>query len=79
LAEGLAARVGRAIKSKQLALKSTGDKISEITVSAGVVAFRDHENADALLARARACLLAAKTAGRARVISDLQLRRMNAA
>lgn len=79
LAEGLAARVGRAVKSKQLALKSTGDKISELTVSAGVVCFRDNETAEALLARGRACLLAAKTAGRDKVITDLQLRRMQAA
>lgn len=79
LAEGLAARVSRAIKSKQLALKSTGDKISELTVSAGVVCFRDNESADALLARARTCLLAAKSAGRDKIISDLQLRRQSAA
>lgn len=79
LAEGLAARLSRAIKSKQLALKSTGDKISEMTVSAGVACFRDNESADALLARARTCLLAAKSAGRDRIITDLQLRRQSAA
>lgn len=79
LAEGLAARVSRAIKSKRLALKSTGDPISEITVSAGVACFRESESAEALVARARACLLAAKSAGRDRVITDLQLRRQSAA
>jgi diguanylate cyclase len=79
LAEGLAARVSRAIKSKRLALKTSGDKIAELTVSAGVVCFRDNESAHALLARARTCLLAAKGAGRDRIITDLQLRRQNAA
>lgn len=79
LAEGLAARAGRAVKSKRLSLKSTGDAISEITVSAGVVCFRDDESAEALLGRARACLLAAKSSGRDRVITDLQLRRQSAA
>lgn len=79
LAEGLAARVSRAVKSKRLALKTTGDKIAELTVSAGVACFRDNESAEALLARARTCLLAAKSAGRDKVISDLQLRRQNAA
>ncbi len=79
LAEGLAARVSRAVKSKRLALKTTGDKIAELTVSAGVACFRDNESAEALLARARTCLLAAKSAGRDKVISDLQLRRQSAA
>lgn len=79
LAEGLAARVSRAVKSKRLALKSTGDAISEITVSAGVACFRDQETPEAMLGRARACLLAAKTAGRDKIITDLQLRRLNAA
>jgi diguanylate cyclase len=79
LAEALAARISRTIKSKQLSLKSTGDKIAEITVSIGVACFRDDESADALLARARGCLLAAKAAGRDRIITDLQLRRQSAA
>lgn len=79
LAEGVAARLNRAIKSKRLALKSTGDRISEITVSAGVACFRDNESAEALLARAQACLLGAKSAGRDRIVTDLQLRRQSAA
>jgi diguanylate cyclase len=79
LAEALAARVSRAIKSKQLSLKSTGDRISEITISAGVACFRGDESANELLARARACLLAAKAAGRDRVLTDMQLRRQSAA
>ncbi|MEQ1819511.1 MAG: GGDEF domain-containing protein [Terricaulis sp.] len=79
LAEGLAARVSRAVKSKQLAMKSTGDKIAAITVSAGVACFRDSESAESVIGRARACLLAAKSAGRDKIITDLQLRRMQAA
>jgi diguanylate cyclase len=79
LAEALAVRVNRATKSKRLALKTTGDRISEITVSIGVACFNAPEIADAFLARARGCLLAAKAAGRDRVITDLQLRRLTAA
>jgi diguanylate cyclase len=79
LAEALAVRVNRATKSKRLALKSTGDRISEIPVSIGVACFSAPEIADTLLARARGCLLAAKAAGRDRVITDLQLRRLTAA
>jgi diguanylate cyclase len=79
LAEALAARISRTIRSKQLSLKSTGDKIAEITVSMGVACFRDEESADALVGRARGCLLAAKAAGRDRIITDLQLKRQSAA
>jgi diguanylate cyclase len=79
LAEALAARVCRTIKSKQLSLKSTGDRIAEITVSVGIAGFRDEEGANALVSRARTCLLAAKAAGRDRIITDLQLKRQSAA
>lgn len=78
LAEGFAERIGRAVKSKQILMKSTGDRLAPVTISAGVACFRGEEG-DNVLARARACLLAAKAAGRDRVISDLQLRRQSAA
>lgn len=79
LAEGLTARVSRAVKSKRLSMKSTGDVIGEITVSIGIARFREPESAESLLARAFACLAAAKTDGRDRIVTDLQLDRRSAA
>ncbi len=78
LAEAFAERIGRAVKSKQILVKSTGERLAPVKISAGVACFRGDEGDD-VLGRARACLLAAKASGRDRVISDLQLRRMNAA
>jgi diguanylate cyclase len=78
LAEGFAERIARTVKSKQILVKSTGERLTPVTISAGVACFRGEEG-DNVLARARACLLAAKAAGRDRVISDLQLRRQSAA
>jgi diguanylate cyclase len=79
LADALAARISRAVKSKRLSLKSTGDVIGEITVSAGVARFRDGEHLSDLVARAEACKLAAKHAGRDRILTDAQLDRQSAA
>jgi diguanylate cyclase len=78
LAEGFAERVARAVKSKQILVKSMGERLAPVTISAGVACFRGDEG-DNVLARARTCLLAAKASGRDRVISDLQLRRQSAA
>jgi diguanylate cyclase len=79
LAEALAARVARAVKSKRLSLKSTGDVIGEITVSIGVARFREPEHLSDLVARAEACMLAAKHSGRDRIVTEAQLDRQNAA
>ena len=79
LAEALAARVSKAVKSKRLSLKSTGDVIGEVTVSIGVARFRDGESVDDLVGRAEACVLAAKHGGRDRAVMDAQLARQSAA
>lgn len=79
LAEALAARVSKAVKSKRLSLKSTGDVIGEITISAGVALFRAGEGANDLAARAEACVRAAKVSGRDRIVTDVQLDRQSAA
>lgn len=75
LAEALATRVSKAVKSKRLSLKSTGDVIGEITVSVGVVRWIEAEQASDLLARACACMQAAKEAGRDRIITEAQMAR----
>jgi diguanylate cyclase len=79
LAEALAARISRAVKSKRLSLKSTGDVIGEITVSIGIARFRDADQSGDLAARAEACMLAAKHGGRDRIVTDAQLDRQSAA
>ncbi len=79
LAEAFAARVSKAVKSKRLSLKSTGDVIGEITASVGVARFRAGEGANDLAARAEACVRAAKIVGRDRIFTDVQLERQNAA
>jgi diguanylate cyclase len=79
LAEALAARISRAVKSKRLSLKSTGDVIGEITVSIGIARFRDPEQSADLVARLEACMLAAKHGGRDRIVTDAQLDRQSAA
>lgn len=79
LAEALAARVSRSVKSKRLSLKSTGEVIGEVTVSIGVARFRELEHPSDLVARAEACMRAAKQAGRDRIVTDVQLERQSAA
>lgn len=75
LAEALATRVSKAVKSKRLSLKSTGDVIGEVTVSMGAVRFREPETVDELIARAQACVQAAKSAGRDRILTEAELDR----
>ncbi|WP_228126878.1 hypothetical protein [Candidatus Viadribacter manganicus] len=58
-----------------MSLKSTGDVIGEITLSMGVARFREFEEAPALIARAEACVRAAKLEGRDRIVTDAQLSR----
>lgn len=79
LAEGLAARVSRAVKSKRLSLKSTGDLIGEVTVSIGVARFKEPESLSDLAARADTCMHAAKRTGRDRIVTEAQLERQSAA
>jgi diguanylate cyclase len=79
LADALAARVSKAVKSKRLSLKSTGDVIGEVAVSIGVARFREPEHLTDLVVRAEACMLAAKHAGRDRIVVDRDLDRQNAA
>ncbi len=79
LAEALAARVSKAVRSKRLSLKSSGDVIGEVTVSVGVARFCEPEEPGALIARAEACVRAAKHEGRDRIVTDAQLERLDAA
>jgi len=79
LGEALAERIARAIKSKRLSVKSTGDVIGEITLSIGVARFQTGETMGVMLERASACLDAARAQGRDRSVTDLQLARQQSA
>jgi diguanylate cyclase len=79
LAEAVAERVSRAIKSKRISLKSTGDVIGEISVSAGAACYQDPENLTQFVNRAEACVLAAKQAGRDRVVVEARSDQSSAA
>ncbi len=79
LGEALSARIARAIKSKRLSVKSTGDVIGEITLSIGVARLQAPETMSAMLERADACLNAAKAQGRDCAVTDLQLARQQSA
>lgn len=79
LGEALSERIARAIKSKRLSVKSTGDVIGEVTLSIGVARFQAPETMEAMLERAQACLAAARTQGRDCAVTDLQLARQQSA
>jgi diguanylate cyclase len=66
----VADNIRRAVMSKQLKKRSTGEILGRITVSVGVSMLQPSENADCLIERADACLYAAKRNGRNRVICE---------
>jgi diguanylate cyclase len=78
LGEAMAARVSRAVKSRQLTRRSTGDAIGSVTLSVGVGCYRTPEDAASLMHRVNACLTAAKHAGGERILTDLKLDRLQA-
>jgi diguanylate cyclase len=66
----VADNIRRAVMSKQLKKKSTGELLGRVTISAGVSAFQPGDDNLALIDRADACLYAAKRHGRNRVICE---------
>lgn len=66
----VADNIRRAVMSKQLKKKSTGEILGRITVSVGVSMLQPGDDLDSLLGRADACLYAAKRHGRNRVICE---------
>ena len=66
----VADNIRRAVMSRELKKKSTGEILGRITVSVGVATLRGDDDMLTLIERADGCLYAAKRAGRNRVICE---------
>jgi diguanylate cyclase len=66
----VADNIRRAVMSKELKKKSTGEILGRVTISAGVAVLSSRDDADSLIERADSCLYAAKRNGRNRVICE---------
>jgi len=66
----VADQIRRAVMSKELMRRSTGQHLGRITVSIGVATHRRGDTVNSLIERADACLYAAKRNGRNRVICE---------
>ena len=67
----VADHIRRAVMSKELKKKSTGEILGRVTISVGVSMLKPGDDTDSLIERADACLYAAKRNGRNRVICEL--------
>lgn len=66
----VADNIRRAVMSKQLKKKSTGEILGRVTISVGVSMLQPGDDTDSFIERADACLYAAKRNGRNRVICE---------
>jgi diguanylate cyclase len=66
----VADHIRRAVMSKQLKKKSTGEILGRVTISVGVSMLQSGDDTDSFIERADACLYAAKRNGRNRVICE---------
>jgi diguanylate cyclase len=66
----VADQIRRAVMSKELLKRSTGEHLGRVTISIGVAAFRRGDTVQSLIERADRCLYAAKRNGRNRVICE---------
>jgi diguanylate cyclase len=69
-ATNLADQIRRAVMSKELMKRSTGEHLGRITVSIGVATNREADTNQTIVERADDCLYAAKRGGRNRVICE---------
>lgn len=72
-ARALGEEIRKSIESKRVMKRSTGQSLGTITVSFGVSQYREGETAGEFVARADACLYAAKDAGRNRVLTESEV------
>jgi diguanylate cyclase len=66
----VADHIRRAVMTKELMKRSTGENLGRVTVSVGVASLRPGDTVATLIERADNCLYAAKRSGRNRVISE---------
>jgi diguanylate cyclase len=69
----VADHIRRAVMSKELMRRSTGETLGRVTISLGVANWRKGDTVATLLERADACLYAAKRAGRNCVVAETAL------
>jgi diguanylate cyclase len=62
--------IRRAVMTKELMKRSTGEHLGRVTVSIGVATLRKGDTPQSLIERADACLYAAKRHGRNRIMSE---------
>ncbi len=66
----VADHIRRAVMTKELMKRSTGEHLGRMTISVGVATWHKGETAQALIERADACLYAAKRSGRNKVVCE---------
>jgi diguanylate cyclase len=66
----VADHIRRAVMTKELVKRSSGERLGRITISIGVALFRPDDTAQTLIDRADKCLYAAKRNGRNRVVCE---------
>jgi diguanylate cyclase len=66
----VADHIRRAVMTKELMKRSTGEHLGRVTISVGVATLQKSDTAQSLIERADTCLYAAKRNGRNRVISE---------
>ena len=66
----VADQIRRAVMTKELTKKSSGERLGRVTVSVGVAVLRPEDTQQSLIERADSCLYAAKRSGRNRVICE---------
>ncbi len=67
----VADHIRRAVMTKELMKRSSGERLGRVTVSIGAAVFRPADTAQSLIERADNCLYAAKRNGRNRIVCEL--------